>query len=90
MILSDDQIAVISSLLHHQDGHFAELVGIAGLDPTKDFRDADLTNVDFAISDLQGYDFSGADLSGADLRNAEIAGAKFHCVACEPGAMFRA
>ena len=46
---------------------FVALARVAGLDPARDFRGADLCNVDFGADDLEVFDFSGADLTGADL-----------------------
>jgi hypothetical protein len=49
---------------------FVALVRVAGLEPTQDFRGADLRGVDFGTDDLAGFDFSGADLTNADLSRA--------------------
>lgn len=51
---------------------FAELVELAGLDPKRDFRNADLSG-----ADLRGQDLSAFDLSYANLTGALIVGAKF-------------
>jgi hypothetical protein len=59
--------------LRRADGAtFTELMEIAGLDPKRDLRDADLSGVDFAGCDLRGYDFSGAVLTGASFRGAIV------------------
>ncbi|MDH6263421.1 pentapeptide repeat-containing protein [Bradyrhizobium sp. BR13661] len=44
---------------------FSEQVRFLGLNPARDFKHADLSDVDFSNSDLRGFDFTGADLRGA-------------------------
>lgn len=44
---------------------FSDLVKLAQLDPTSDFRFSNLAGIDLSCSDLRGYDFTGADLRGA-------------------------
>jgi uncharacterized protein YjbI with pentapeptide repeats len=56
---------------------FAELIGIAGLDPKKHLRFSDWSGVDFSGSDLRGFDFTGAKLIGCNFKEARIEGARF-------------
>lgn len=56
---------------------FAELIGIARLDPKKHLRFADWSDVDFSGSDLRGFDFTGARLIGCNFTGARIEGARF-------------
>jgi len=42
---------------------FATTAKNAGLDPSYDFQNSNLTKVDFSYSDLRGFNFSGSDLS---------------------------
>lgn len=64
--------------LRNADGcNFAVLVKIAGLDPKKDLRGADLRGVDFGASDLRGFDFTLANLNGAKLDKANVVDAIF-------------
>jgi len=44
-----------------------DYVKLAGLDPATDFRNADLTKLDFGESDVAGWDLSGSTLHGSDL-----------------------
>ncbi|MEX6507723.1 pentapeptide repeat-containing protein [Jiella sp. M17.18] len=44
---------------------FGELVAVFDLDPKRDFRHADLRQIDFSNTDIRGFDFHGADLRGA-------------------------
>ncbi|TAT84822.1 pentapeptide repeat-containing protein [Rhizobium ruizarguesonis] len=75
--LSDEQERVLAELLKADGADFSALVGIAGLDPSADFRGADLRGVDFGRSDLGGYDFSNADVSGCRFDRAGLKGAIF-------------
>jgi formylglycine-generating enzyme required for sulfatase activity len=56
---------------------FTELVRLAGLQPSTDFRFANLYNAVFDGCDLSGFDFTGACLTGCSFRQAKIAGACF-------------
>ena len=56
---------------------FAELIRIAGLDPTRHLRFADWSGVNFSGSDLRGFDFTGAKLIGCNFKEAQIEGARF-------------
>ncbi len=46
-------------------GNFGQLVRLAGLDPAKDFQEANLRDTDFTDTNLDGFDFTGSDLRGA-------------------------
>jgi Pentapeptide repeats (8 copies) len=63
-VLSKDETFSLQKISCADESTFAELVKIAGLDPLRDFRFADLRDLDFSLSDLRGYDFTGADLTG--------------------------
>jgi Pentapeptide repeats (8 copies) len=56
---------------------FQKLVEISELDPSKDFRFANLSRVDFSDCDLTGFDFTGASIEGATFSRARIVGARF-------------
>lgn len=75
--LSEEQEQVLAEILNADGADFATLVRVARLDPSEDFRGADLRDVDFGRSDLEGYDFSGADLSGCRFDRAALKGAIF-------------
>src|SRR5882762_4186563 len=53
------------------------LVEIAGLDPRRDLRFADLQGVDFSGSTLIGWDLTGADLQGAKFVGARLSNCVF-------------
>src|SRR5436305_1906335 len=74
---TNDLDAAIERVCQASTGNFVDLVSIAGLDPAKDFRYANLCDVNFAGCDLAGFDFRGALLHRAIFENARIAGAKF-------------
>lgn len=65
----DDRIWAV---LDEDTSDFSKLAAIAGLDITKIFRYADLSNIDFSDQDLNGFDFTGANLSGCKFYNAVI------------------
>lgn len=75
--LSDEQKRVLSEILKHDGADFSVLVDVAGLDPSVDFRGADIRGIDFGHSDLGGYDFSYADISGCRFDRARLKGAIF-------------
>lgn len=85
MILTDEQKGVVRALREASTADFATLVALAGLDPRRDFRHANLRGVDFGTADLAGFDFTGADLTGADLSRARTAGAVFGDVGLDEG-----
>lgn len=64
--LDDD----LYTLFLEPTGLFDQLVSAAGLDPAKDFRARDLSDVSFRGADLSGFDFSGSNLAGTELRRA--------------------
>lgn len=45
-------------------GEFMDIRDALNLNPERDFRFADLRDVDFSNADLRGFDFTGADLRG--------------------------
>lgn len=75
--LDHEQKDVLADILKRDGADFSVLVGVAGLDPSVDFRGADLRDVDFGHSDLDGYDFSDADLRGCRFDRARLKGAIF-------------
>jgi hypothetical protein len=75
--LNEEQERVLAEILNADGADFSRLVEVAGLDPSEDFRGADLRGVDFGRSDLEGYDFSDADLSGCRFDRARLGGAVF-------------
>jgi glycosyltransferase involved in cell wall biosynthesis len=71
-LLNETQRKQLNSVLSAEEERFDRLAEIAGVDPTRDLRFADLRDVDFAGSLLVGWDFTGADLRGASFRDARI------------------
>lgn len=55
----------IEQLIEYPSDVFSDLVASADLSPERDFREADLSDVDFFGSDLSGFDFRRADLRRA-------------------------
>ena len=76
-MLSQAAADVLVALRGANGAPFTELVRIAGLDPSTDLRNADLSGVDFAGCDLSGYDFSGAILANASFAGAKTESARF-------------
>jgi len=76
-MLSDEEKLILHKLIAADDASFTDLVRIAGLDPSKDFRGANLRKVDFTGCNLTGYDFTGTDMSGSDLSGAYLGDANF-------------
>ena len=70
MTLPPEILRRVAQVAHARTTSFVVLVKIAGLDPARSFRGADLRGVDFGQDDLSGFDFTGADLRGADLSRA--------------------
>ncbi len=68
--LHDNEKSKIAAVYQSKSACFSDLVHLAGLNPSVDFRFADLTGVDFTGSDLRGYNFVGANLSYSSWRNA--------------------
>jgi tetratricopeptide (TPR) repeat protein len=58
---------LINKVLLSDRDEFHDLVLLANLDPSSDFRYADLQGVDFGEGSLRNFDFTGADLRGADF-----------------------
>jgi len=73
--LRSDQ--AITRILEADTQKFTELVKIAGLDPSRDFRYSNLAGVDFSGADLSGFDFTGASIEGATFDGALISKAIF-------------
>ena len=71
MKLSREQRHTLRNLLKQRDVDLIGLSQIAGLEPARDFRDADWRGVNFGANDLSGYDFSGSDLTWADFSRAQ-------------------
>jgi len=68
--LSDRERSNIAAVYESKSACFSELVKLSGLNPSVDFRFADLTGVDFVGSDLRGYNFLGANLSYTSWKKA--------------------
>ncbi len=78
MIFDDRNIEQIVSVAESAETSFVRLAHLAGLNPARDFVNADLRGVDFGNDDISGFDFSGADLTDANLAEARgITSAKF-------------
>jgi Leucine-rich repeat (LRR) protein len=67
---TNEELCTIVAVLDASTTSFVTLSTVAGLDPSRDFRGADLRNVDFGADYLAGFDFSGADLTGAKFSHA--------------------
>src|SRR5688572_33448384 len=67
---SHAELSTILQILESPTDRFVMLARVAGLDPARDFRGADLRGVDFGSDNLSGFDFSGADLRCANLSRA--------------------
>lgn len=76
-MLDDREVRILVALKQSDGATFTDLMEIAGLDPGRDLRGADLRGVNFAGCDLAGYDFSGAMLAGSSFRDALVEGAIF-------------
>lgn len=61
-IPSDSELDAIQRVSNSEEMRFHQVVGLVGLDPSCDFRFANLRRVDFRGADLRGFDFTGADL----------------------------
>ena len=70
MSLSRNDLGTIVAVLDAPTDSFVILAKLAGLDPARDFRGANLRGVNFGADNLTGFDFSGADLTGTDLSRA--------------------
>lgn len=56
------------------DTGFVALAKLAGLDPRRDFRFADLSGTDLRGEDLRGFDLTGANLDGARIMGTRLPG----------------
>jgi formylglycine-generating enzyme required for sulfatase activity len=74
-----DQIALahIQAVAEAPTEEFRALLKIGGLDPRKDLRYHDWSDISFAGADLRNMDFTGARLLNCDFADALIAGARF-------------
>lgn len=63
-LLDPDELAAAYERVGQTSGEFMEIKDALDLDPVRDFRFADLRDVDFSNADLRGFDFTGADLRG--------------------------
>jgi formylglycine-generating enzyme required for sulfatase activity len=75
---------------HAPTDDFAELIRVAGLDPTSELRFGDFSGCGFDGDHLLGFNFTGCDLTGASFNDARIAGAKFDCAKVQLGALAKA
>jgi hypothetical protein len=83
-----DKIAMlVARVLASTETDFATLAKLAELDPTEDFRFANLAGADFSGMSLDGFDFTGADMSGCIFRGARISGARFDNAKLDAGAL---
>lgn len=63
-LLDPEELAAAYERVCGTSGEFMEIKDALDLDPARDFRFADLRDVDFSNADLRGFDFTGADLRG--------------------------
>lgn len=63
----------LSAVMRSEAQDFATLTRVSGLDPWRDFRNADLSGADLRDTDLTGFDFTHAR-----FRGARISGARFN------------
>lgn len=68
---------LIGKIAESQEVIFSDIVEVAGLDPQRDFIDANLIGVDFSNSDLSNYNFERADLRRANWKNLTAEPANF-------------
>lgn len=61
--LADADRTKLKAIYQSESASFSDLVVASGLNPSSDFRYADLTGVDFNGSDLRGFNLVGANLS---------------------------
>jgi len=67
----------IRDILDSEGLSFTQLVELAGLDRSTDFRHMNLREVDFSNCDLAGFNFCGSKIHGANFTSALISGAVF-------------
>ncbi|MEL7445487.1 MAG: pentapeptide repeat-containing protein [Pseudomonadota bacterium] len=63
-MIDDESEKAIENIIESDDWSFNVLVQLSKLDPKKDFRFLDLSDLDLRGADLRGFDFTGADLRG--------------------------
>lgn len=88
--MSNEFSGLVAKVLEAPTDRFTSLIELAGLDPARHLRNADLRNVDFFGCDLAGYDFRGASFSGASFASARISGAMFDTAVFESGILAHA
>jgi len=67
----------LRQILSAETTDLLELAKIAGLNPSKDFIGADLSNVNLEGADLQEFNLTYANLSHANLNHANLSYANF-------------
>lgn len=67
--ISSEVEAQLLAILEADTSNFVELGRIAGLDPSKDYRFANLERSDFSDCDIRSFDFTGADLTNSTGTN---------------------
>jgi phosphocarrier protein len=72
MTLKPHDLERIIAVVKAETSQFVRLSTIAELNPSVDFRHADLRAINLYREDLAGFDLTGSDLSGADLRSADL------------------
>ena len=70
-VVTQNVFNLVARYLEFDGEHFNAHVEFLGLDPSHDFRFADLAGLDFSGADLRGFDFTGADLRGVTGANVE-------------------
>lgn len=69
--------ALIEAVGRAKTDDFVALLKVAALDPGRDLRFCDWSEVDFSGCDLRRFDFTGANLMGCRFQGARIVGARF-------------
>jgi formylglycine-generating enzyme required for sulfatase activity len=83
--ISLDRFRRLAAVAHASELSFLELVGLAELDPARDFRGARIRG-----ADLRGQDLSGFDLTGAVLIDCQLAGCDLtHAIGVTQGTIVR-
>lgn len=70
--IDPDLTVGLRGLLEVEELGFVALVTAAGLDPTHDFREADLSGADLRGQDLRAFDFTNARFDGALIADAKF------------------
>src|SRR5262245_36996529 len=68
---------LLQLVLKTEGSTFGQLVELAGLIPSRDFRFADLSGVQFKGTHLRGFDMTGADLTDCSFEGSWVSGAIF-------------